>query len=41
MVAPIFDFKFGLLAKFCVIEGIREIIYIYVCFLVQVDSYVR
>ena len=37
------DFKFGFLAKFCVIEGISEIMYIhtYYIFLVSVGSYVR
>ena len=38
-----FDFKIGFLAKFCVIEGISEIMYIhtYYIFLVSVGSYVR
>ena len=38
-----FDFKFEILAKFCVIEGISEIMYIhtYICILVPVGSYVR
>ena len=37
------DFKIGFLAKFCVIEGISEIMYIhtYYIFLVSVGSYVR
>ena len=26
-----FDFKIGFLAKFCVIEGISEMMYIYIC----------
>ena len=29
LVAPMFDFKIGFLAKFCVIEGVSEIMYIY------------
>ena len=43
LVAPMFDFKIGFLAKFCVIEGISEIMYIhtYDIFLVSVGSYVR
>ena len=38
-----FDFKIGFLAKFCVIEGISEIMYIniYYILLVSVGSYVR
>ena len=37
-----FDFEIGFLAKFCVIEGISEIMYIYIyIFLVSVGSYVR
>ena len=38
-----FDFKIGFLAKFCIIGGISEIIYIYkyYIFLVSVGSYVR
>ena len=37
------DFKIGFLAKFCVIEGISEIIYVYIyyIFLVSIVSYVR
>ena len=43
LVTPMFDFKIGFLAKFCVIEGISEIMYIhtYYIFLVSVGSYVR
>ena len=33
-----FDFKIGFLAKFCVIEGISEIMYIYKAFIVTVGS---
>ena len=42
VVAPMFDFKIGFLAKFCVIEGISEIIYVYIyyIFLVSIVSYV-
>ena len=30
LVAPMFDFKIGFLAKLCVIEGMSEIMYIYI-----------
>ena len=38
-----FDFKIGFLAKFCVIEGISEIMYIYTYYIliVSVGSCVR
>ena len=34
------DFKIGFLAKFCVIEGISEIMYIYILYIFSIRSFI-
>ena len=35
-----FDFKIGFLAKFCVIEGISEIMYIYIIYIFSIRRFI-